>query len=92
VVNGTGGTAVPSDFQLYLSQSGSTVVGSQKPGSASGVSYTLSGGTYSITEAVNTNYTKSYSGDCSATGSIVLAIGASKTCTVINTFVKAPIG
>ena len=57
------------------------------PGSASGTVYSLAPGTYTVSEDVPplSGYKLAgFSGDCDASGTVVLALGGSKTCTVTN--------
>ena len=85
VVNDSGRAAVSSDFNLYVKSSGSNVAGSPAVGIASpGRSYTLDAGTYVISEGVTTTYTQNFRGDCDSGGSITLAAGENKTCTITN--------
>ena len=46
-------------------------------------------GSHTVSETSDPNYTAVIGGDCAATGSITLAAGDVKTCTITNTF-KAP--
>lgn len=51
VINGSGATAIPSDFTLHVKKSSVDVVGSPAPGASSpGTMYSLSSGTYNISE------------------------------------------
>lgn len=74
VVNDDGGTAIVSDFPLFVNAA--PVV--------SGATSTLSAGTYVVTETSNPTYAATFSGDCDATGNIILAAGENKTCTITN--------
>lgn len=76
VDNTAGGTLTPGDFPLFLD--GNPVT--------NGVASSVSPGTYAVTETNATDYVASYSADCS-TGSITVAAGESKTCTITNTYV-----
>jgi len=83
VVNDNDGTAVASDFNLYVKSDGIDVA--QSPGAESpGTSYELDAGTYTITEESFEGYTVSYSGDSDASGNIDLALGDEKTVTLTN--------
>lgn len=77
VVNG-GGPNVAADFQLFLNgvpiQSGVATT-------------TLNAGVFVVSEANLPGYTSAFSGDCSASGQITLAAGATANCTITNTFV-----
>ncbi len=83
-----GGTAVPSDFSIHVKSGGTDVLGSPAPGAAApGTTYSLTAGTYAVSEAANSAYTQSFTGDCSSSGSITLATGDNKICTIVNTAV-----
>ena len=86
VVNDNGGTKTPADFILHVKSGMSDVSGSPAAGSASGMTYTLLPGTYSVNEdAVPSGYTQTgISGDCASSGAVTLASGDSKTCTITN--------
>ncbi|MBI4079984.1 lamin tail domain-containing protein [Candidatus Kaiserbacteria bacterium] len=87
VVNDNGGTATSSDFTVHLHQAPSMVdvPGSPQPGSASGTVYSnLATSTYHVAENATTTYTTSFSGDCNSDGTVELAAGEDKTCTVTN--------
>ncbi|MFA5886166.1 MAG: ice-binding family protein [Patescibacteria group bacterium] len=91
VVNGNGGTAVPADFNVHLKNAGVDVAGSPAVGtSIPGTAYSLAAGTYVISEDANTSYVKSFSGNCDSNGSITLAAGTDRTCTIINTDIPVP--
>lgn len=76
VLNTHGGTKNVSDFPLFVD--GSPVT--------SAVQTTLaSAGTYVVTETSNAGYTATFSGDCDAGGSVTLAVGEEKFCTLTNT-------
>src|SRR5204862_158606 len=76
VVNNDGGTKTPSDFSLFVNGSPVTT----------GVAATLSANVlYTATEAPDPGYTASaWGGDCAANGTITLALGDNKTCTITN--------
>lgn len=85
VVNNDGGVATASLFNLHVKLSGSDVAGSPAVGVvAPGTSYSLSAGTYTVSEDSNTSYTASFSGDCDSSGNVTLSEGSDKTCTVTN--------
>jgi hypothetical protein len=85
VVNNNGGTAVASAFNLHVKLSGTDVSGSPALGTVTpGTPYTLSAGTYVVSEDVNNSYLRSFSGACDAGGSVTLSAGADVTCTVTN--------
>ncbi len=88
VDNVTTGTATSSDFMIYVKKAGSNVAGSPTEGEVSpGTTYTLSMGTYAVSEDSNPAYTESFSGDCDSEGNVSMA-GDDKTCTITNTYQK----
>ena len=88
VVNANGGTAVASDFNIHVENGGVDVSGSPAPGAAApGTSYTLSPGTYTVSENVNALYTQSFTGACDANGNVTLSAGGDDTCTIVNTWI-----
>lgn len=92
VVNTSGGTAVPADFNLHVKELGVDVLGSPAVGiGAPGTSYSLTAGTYVVSEDVNSSYTQSFTGDCNLSGSISLLAGDSKVCTIVNTDIAIPV-
>jgi hypothetical protein len=75
VVNDNGGSATEANFQAYID-------GNAVPWSAA---QTLSPGSYTASESTLAGYTASaWGGDCAADGSVTLAAGESKTCTITN--------
>jgi hypothetical protein len=75
VTNDDGGNAVVSDFPLFVD--GNSVV--------SGVKNTFSAGQHTVSETGLSSYTASaWGGDCAADGTITLAFGDDKTCTITN--------
>lgn len=85
VVNNSGGSAAASSFNLHVKSSGTDVSGSPAAGATSpGTSYSLAAGTYVVSEDANSAYAQSFSGDCNSGGSITLASGEDKTCTITN--------
>ena len=86
VVNNNGGTATASLFNLHVKLSGADVAGSPAVGIATpGTFYSLSAGTYAVSEDANGSYTKIFSGDCDSSGNITLISGDNKTCIITNT-------
>lgn len=92
VVNGNGGTAVPSDFTVHIKNAGVDVSGSPAAGTAApGTSYSLSAGTYTVSENTNSSYVRTFTGTaCDSSGSVTLSPGDDKTCTIVNTDIPAP--
>ncbi|MDO8556868.1 MAG: hypothetical protein Q7R98_00160 [Candidatus Jorgensenbacteria bacterium] len=89
VVNTGGGTALPANFSLHVTLSGGAEVsGSPQAGTDDpGTSYSLSAGTYIVSEDAKTSYTGILSGGCNSGGSVTLSAGQDKTCTITNTYV-----
>ncbi len=91
VVNGSVGTALPSTFTVHVKNAGVDVSGSPAAGaSLPGTLYSLAAGTYVVSEDANASYTQVFSGDCNSSGSITLAPGDDKLCTLINTNIALP--
>jgi len=91
VVNSFAGTASSSDFSMHVKLAGVDVLGSPTNGSStSGTLYTLSFGTYVVSENTTTTYTQAFSGACDASGSVTLGSGDDKTCTVTNSDIAPP--
>ena len=87
VVNDDGGTASASDFTMHVRSGGSDVAGrSPFPGAeAPGTTRTLDAGTYTVAESGGpAGYAATVSGDCAPGGTVTLAAGQSKTCTITN--------
>ncbi len=74
VVNNNGGTKVVSDFPLWVNATGVT----------SGVQNGFNAGTYTVSETSDPTYVGVISGNCALNGSITLAVGDVKTCTITN--------
>ncbi len=74
VINDNGGTKIVADFPLFV---GATSV-------TSGVQNGFNAGTYTVSETNQTGYTGAISGDCASNGSITLAAGDVKACTITN--------
>jgi hypothetical protein len=84
VVNNDKGIEAADDFTVHVLAGAADVVGSPAPGSATGRTYTLTPGSYTVGEDASEVYVASIAGDCSATGVVMLAEGQSKTCTITN--------
>jgi uncharacterized repeat protein (TIGR01451 family) len=85
VFNNNGGTATTSSFNLHVKLAGSEVAGSPKLGTTTpGTSYTLTAGTYVVSEDATTSYTQRFSGNCNSSGSVTLSAGSDRTCTITN--------
>lgn len=82
IKNVVGGTATSSDFTIVVTDPNNAT--SSFLGSAQGTLVTFNAtGTYSVSENLVTNYTPSYSTECSGS----LNINSSSTCTITNTYV-----
>jgi uncharacterized repeat protein (TIGR01451 family) len=86
VSNTHGGTAVAADFTLHVKQGGVDVAGSPAAGTESGTSYTLTTGSYTVSENTPvTGYEQtSIICDGQATATVSVTSGVSKTCTITN--------
>jgi hypothetical protein len=83
----SGGMATSSDFSIHVKNGGNEVTGSPQLGSSTGTPYTLSAGTYAVSESGGpANYISSFSGDCNSGGIVSLTAGQIAKCTMINTF------
>jgi uncharacterized repeat protein (TIGR01451 family) len=82
VINGNGGTKTVADFPLFVNGipviSGATNV------------FPAPADVYRVTETSDPNYTRSFSGDCDATGGIALNPGNANICVLTNTYTGAP--
>jgi hypothetical protein len=75
VINDDGGTAVADDFQAKIN-------GDNVPW---GVAQSVGAGSFTASEVGVTGYTASvWSGDCAADGTVTLALGENKTCSITN--------
>lgn len=85
VINNDGGKAVSADATIHVANGMGDVVGSPQAGvDAPGTSYTLTEGTYTVSENFFAGYTVAIGGDCIENGNVVLTAGSNKTCTIIN--------
>lgn len=85
VINDDGRTAVASSATIHVRRGAADVSGSPQAGTGvPGTSYTLSPGTYTVSENAFAGYSASVSGDCAGSGTVTLASGDSKTCIVVN--------
>jgi uncharacterized repeat protein (TIGR01451 family) len=83
VVNDDGGTAAAGDWSMRVRTGGTDVTGSPFPGSEAGTATTVDAGSYVVSESGGpAGYAASISGDCAADGTITLAPGDDRTCTV----------
>src|SRR3989344_5467911 len=85
MINDDGGTATSSDFALHVKLTGIDVLGSPFSGSASGTMSSLSPETYVVSEDTLSGYQlMGITGDCASDGTVILADGDSKLCTLTN--------
>jgi hypothetical protein len=86
VENNNGGTATAGQWSIHVKSGGSDVAGSPQPGSEAGASYSLTQGTYNVSETGGpSGYTfTGFSGDCDASGNVTVVPGRTKTCTLTN--------
>ncbi len=78
VTNDNGGTAVSSDFTIYVN--GNNPSPSIFQGSETGTNVTLFEGYYDVGENLRPDYAASYSGDCNG----YIRPGETRTCTITN--------
>lgn len=83
VINDNGGTKTISDFPLFIN--GEPVV--------SGVNNTFRApaAAFTVTESVDANYKRTFSGDCDVNGQVNLIPGDYKLCIVTNNDIGAPV-
>lgn len=74
VINDNGKTRTVASFPLFVN--GTPVI--------SGVTTVFPVGAYVVTETSDSNYTRTFSGDCDVNGSLSLVAGNNKTCTITN--------
>jgi hypothetical protein len=86
VVTDNGGTATANQWSIHVKSGVNEVSGSPQPGSGTGTSYTLIGGTYNVSETGGpSGYTfTGFSGDCDSSGNVTVVPGQTKTCTLTN--------
>lgn len=83
VVNDGGGTKTVADFPLFVN--GTLVVSGQTN------NFPAPAGVYSVTEAADSNYTRTFSGDCNSIGQFNLDRGNNVFCIVTNNDIGAPV-
>jgi hypothetical protein len=74
VVNDNGGTLAVADFPLFVDTTSVT----------SGVKNGFDAGNHTVSETEDDGYTATITGDCAADGSVTLALGDDKSCTITN--------
>ena len=82
VVNDNNGTKVIADFPLFINGMNVT----------SGIASTTSVGSYTVSETSDSGYTSAITGNCASNGTITLALGDVKICTITNDDVVPPSG
>lgn len=75
VINDNGRSKVIADFPLFIN--GATVV-------SSAVNVFAAPGTYTVTETSDSDYTRTFSGDCDASGLVNIIPGSNKICIITN--------
>lgn len=85
IINNNGGNNDVPDFQLFVDN------GTVSTPVTSNVATQVSAGSYTVGESGISGYEASFSGDCNASGELVLAPGESKTCTITNDDISANI-
>ena len=86
VVNDNGGTATASDFTVHVTQSGTDVAGSPAAGSETGTLYTLTTGTYVVSENTPLSGYTQTSIVCNGqnTNQVTVSANSPSTCTITN--------
>jgi len=80
VTNDNGGTKTASSFPLFIDGSSVTTA----------IASTTSVGLHTVSETADAGYTSVIGGDCATDGTITLAIGDVKLCTITNDDIAAP--
>lgn len=80
VVNDNGGTKIISNFPLFID--GMSVT--------SGIASTTSTGPHTVSETSDSGYASAITGDCATNGTITLALGDVKICTITNDDIVPP--
>jgi fimbrial isopeptide formation D2 family protein/uncharacterized repeat protein (TIGR01451 family) len=74
VINDNGGTAEVADFPLFIDGNATS----------SGSPVSVNAGLHTVSETGDTDYAATIGGDCAADGSVSIALGQSKSCTITN--------
>lgn len=77
-----------SSFTINIKNNLNVVVGTGVGAVTPGTSYSLGEGTYTVSEVANSSYTTIFGTDCNSGGSVTLAAGDNKLCTIINNFIS----
>jgi hypothetical protein len=84
VINDNAGTSAPAAFTLHVRSAGADVAGSPQLGSATGTTYALAPGVYTVAENEASGYLGTPSGACAADGKVTLGPGQRALCTIVN--------
>jgi hypothetical protein len=76
-----------SAFTINIKNNLNVLVGTGVGAVTPGTSYSLGAGTYTVSEVANSSYTTLFGTDCVG-GSVILAAGDNKLCTIINNFIS----
>ena len=87
-----GGAWGAQDFTVHVRDVERHVQGSPQPGSGAGTDHPLFAGRYIVAQDAARGYAATIGGDCAGDGSIVLANGDHKTCTITNRAVPLAAG
>src|SRR5680860_296361 len=82
VVNDDGGTKTVNDFPLFVNYT---------PVFSGVINVFSAPDIYTVTETDDSNYTRTFSGDCDVDGNVNLNPGDNKTCTITNDDIVAPV-
>jgi CSLREA domain-containing protein len=83
VTNNDGGEEGPADFSVHVRDGANAeVAGSPQAGSATGTTYTLAPGTFTVSADGPNLYTVAIGGACSTTGAVSLGENQTATCTI----------
>ena len=81
VTTDNGGTRVAPDFSVHIKSGGADAV-SPHAGEAGGTVFSLLAGGYTVSADALPGYTLATSGDCASDGTITVAVGQARTCTI----------
>ena len=82
VINDHQGTTPPGGFSIHVRRGAADVAGSPQPGRPGGTTHTLEAETHVVSPDAVTGYGTTITGACAGDGSITLAVGDSRTCTI----------
>lgn len=85
VINDDGGIAMAKDWSLHVKQNGQEVTDSPQAGSENGTVYTLTPGTYTVSETgTTTGYAATVMCDGHATNTVTIGAGNPSICVITN--------